>query len=166
MAKKSAAAPTTAATTALTRAGIRFTAHSYAHDPAVTDFGAEAARELGIEAARVFKTLMVATDAHGGFGIGIVPVDAMLDLKALAAALGGKRAELADPRVAERKSGYVVGGISPVGQRTALPTVVDSSAQGFETILVSGGRRGFDVELAPADLLRATGGKYGAIRRP
>jgi Cys-tRNA(Pro)/Cys-tRNA(Cys) deacylase len=164
MARKSSGAPTTAATVALLRAGIRFTPHSYAHDPAVTDFGAEAARELGIEPARIFKTLMVTTDA-AGFGIGIVPVAAMLDLKALAAALGGKRAELADPRVAERKSGYVVGGISPVGQRTALPTVLDESAAQFETILVSGGRRGFDLELTPVDLLAATNGRYGAIRR-
>ncbi|GAA4173599.1 Cys-tRNA(Pro) deacylase [Gryllotalpicola koreensis] len=164
MAKKNAA-PTTAATAALVRAGIRFTPHSYVHDPGVTDFGAEAARELGIEAARVFKTLMVATDAPGGLGIGIVPVDAMLDLKALAAALGGKKAELAESKVAERKSGYVVGGISPVGQRTPLPTVLDASAEGFATILVSGGRRGFDLELAPGDLLAVTGGVYGTIRR-
>lgn len=165
MAKESSGAPTTAATVALQRAGIRFTPHSYVHDAAVTDFGAEAARELGIEPARIFKTLMVTTDA-GGFGVGIVPVDALLDLKALAAALGGKRAELADPKVAERKSGYVVGGISPVGQKTPLPTVLDESATGFETILVSGGRRGFDLELAPADLLAVTGGRYAPIRRP
>jgi Cys-tRNA(Pro)/Cys-tRNA(Cys) deacylase len=164
MAKKSSGEPTTAATVALQRAGIRFTPHSYAHDPAVTDFGAEAARELGVDAARVFKTLMVTTDA-GGFGIGVVPVDSLLDLKAIAAALGGKRAELADPRAAERKSGYVVGGISPIGQKTPLPTVLDASAERFETILVSGGRRGFDIELAPADLLTATGGRYGRIRR-
>jgi Cys-tRNA(Pro)/Cys-tRNA(Cys) deacylase len=164
MAKRSAA-PTTAATAALARAGIRFTPHGYAHDPTVTDFGAEAVRALGIDAARVFKTLMVTTDAPGGLGIGIVPVAAMLDLKALAAALGGKRAELADPRSAERKSGYVVGGISPVGQRTPLPTVLDASAEGFETILVSGGRRGFDIELTPADLLAVTDGTYADIRR-
>jgi Cys-tRNA(Pro)/Cys-tRNA(Cys) deacylase len=163
MAKKQPAAPTTAATVALKRAGIRFTPHSYVHRSDATDFGAEAARELGIDAARVFKTLMVESDA--GLGVGIVPVDAMLDLKALATVLGGKRAELADPRVAERKSGYVVGGISPVGQKSALPTVLDASARAFETILVSGGRRGFDIELAPADLLAATGGEYGEIRR-
>jgi Cys-tRNA(Pro)/Cys-tRNA(Cys) deacylase len=163
MAKKSTAAPTTAATVALVRAGIPFTPHSYAHDAAVTDFGAEAARELGIDAARVFKTLMVESDA--GFGIGIVPVDAMLDVKALAAALGGKRAEMADPKVAERKSGYVVGGISPIGQKTALPTVLDASAEGFATILVSGGRRGFDIEIAPADLLAVTRGRFASIRR-
>lgn len=165
MAKRTPAqpGPTTAATTALARAGIRFIPHSYVHDPGVTDFGAEAARKLGVDAARVFKTLMVEADA--GFGIGVVPVDAMLDLKALAAALGGKKAELANPTVAERKSGYVVGGISPIGQRTPLPTVLDASAEDFETILVSGGRRGFDIELAPGDLLAVTGGRFAAIRR-
>lgn len=165
MAKKSPAAPTTAATAALVRAGIPFTPHSYVHDASVTDFGAEAARELGIEAARVFKTLMATTDSGSQYCIGIVPVDAMLDVKALAAALGGKRAELADPKVAERKSGYVVGGISPIGQKTALPTVLDASAEAFATILVSGGRRGFDIEIAPADLLAATKGTLAAIRR-
>jgi Cys-tRNA(Pro)/Cys-tRNA(Cys) deacylase len=168
MAKKNpagAAAPTTPATVALTRAGVPFTAHAYAHDAAVTDFGAEAARELGVDAVRVFKTLMVTTDAPGGFGIGIVPVAAMLDLKALAGALGGKRAELAEPKAAERKSGYVVGGISPLGQRTPLPTVLDASAAGFDTIFVSGGRRGFDIEIAPADLLAATRARYAPIRR-
>jgi Cys-tRNA(Pro)/Cys-tRNA(Cys) deacylase len=164
MAKKnSTSGPTTAATTALTRAGISFVPHAYAHDPAVTDFGTEAADALGIDPARVFKTLMVDTDA--GLGIGIVPVSGMLDLKALAASLGGKRAAMADLAVAERKSGYVVGGISPFGQKTALPTVLDDSALEFETILVSGGRRGFDIELSPAAVLEATGGTAARIRR-
>ena len=164
MAKKSSTAgPTTAATTALSRAGVAFVPHAYTHDPAVTDFGAEAAAALGIDAARVFKTLMVDTDA--GLGIGIVPVSGMLDLKALASALGGKKAAMADLAIAERKSGYVVGGISPFGQRTALPTVLDDSALDFDTILVSGGRRGFDIEIAPADLLAVTRGMAARIRR-
>ncbi|AXH36781.1 aminoacyl-tRNA deacylase [Humibacter sp. BT305] len=163
MAKKAAAGPTTAATTALTRAGLPYVAHTYTHDPRATDFGAEAARELGVDAGRIFKTLMVETDA--GFGIGIVSVGDLLDLKALAGALGAKRAALADQQVAERKSGYVVGGISPIGQRTPLPTVLDESASGFETVFVSGGRRGFDLELAPADLLAATRGTLALIRR-
>lgn len=145
------------------RAGIRFTPHVYEHDSAVTDFGAEAARELGAEPGRVFKTLMVETDS--GFGIGIVSVSDQLDLKALAGELGGKKAALADRAVAERKSGYVVGGISPVGQRTPLPTVLDEAATAFETIFVSGGRRGFDIELTPADLLAATRGHVARIRR-
>ncbi|KJC65091.1 Cys-tRNA(Pro) deacylase [Agreia bicolorata] len=161
--KSSASGPTTAATTALSRAGVEFVPHAYTHDPAVTDFGIEAATALGIEAERVFKTLMVDTDA--GLGIGIVPVSGMLDLKALASALGGKKAAMADLALAERKSGYVVGGISPFGQKTALPTVLDDSALEFDTILVSGGRRGFDIELAPADLLAVTRGTAARIRR-
>lgn len=163
MTKKTSAAPTTAATAALTKAGIAFTAHSYEHDPGATDFGAEAARELGVEAARVFKTLMVVSDV--GPGIGIVPVEAMLDLKALAGALGGKKADMAERAFAERRSGYVVGGISPIGQRSPAPTVLDESASVFDTVFVSGGRRGFDVELAPADLLAITRGRYAPIRR-
>lgn len=155
--------PTTAATEALRAAGISFVPHAYRHDAATTDFGAEAARELGIEPARVFKTLMVATDA--GLGIGIVSVRDQLDLKALAGELGSKKAVMADPTVAERKSGYVVGGISPIGQRTKLDTVLDEAASGFPTIFVSGGRRGFDIEIAPDDLVAATNGRIARIRR-
>lgn len=149
----------TPATAALARAGIAFTVRTYAHDPAVTDFGAEAATELGIEATRVFKTLLAEVD--GELVVAVVPVSGRLDLKALAAALGGKKARLADAAVAERKTGYVVGGISPLGQKTRLRTVLDESAFAYPAILVSGGRRGLDIELAPADLATAT----GAIRR-
>jgi Cys-tRNA(Pro)/Cys-tRNA(Cys) deacylase len=106
---------------------------------------------------------MVQTDQ--GLGIGIVPVDGLLDLKAVAAALGGKKAAMADPALAEKKSGYVVGGISPIGQRMPLPTVLDDSALDHATVFVSGGRRGFDIELTPADLLRATNGLAARIRR-
>jgi Cys-tRNA(Pro)/Cys-tRNA(Cys) deacylase len=157
------AGPTTAATLGLVRAGIRFVPHVYEHDSAATDFGPEAARELGVDAARVFKTLMVATDA--GFGIGIVSVRDQLDLKALAGALGAKKAAMADKAVAERKSGYVVGGISPIGQKTPLATVLDDAALEFATIFVSGGRRGFDIELAPLDLVAAVRGRVERIRR-
>jgi Cys-tRNA(Pro)/Cys-tRNA(Cys) deacylase len=164
MAKKNdTAGPTTAATQALRAVGIPFVPHAYRHDAAATDFGAEAARELGIEPARVFKTLMVETDA--GLGIGIVSVRDQLDLKALAGELGAKKAAMADRAVAERKSGYVVGGISPVGQRTRLDTVVDDAAREFPTIFVSGGRRGFDIEIAPDDLLAAVRGRIARIRR-
>jgi Cys-tRNA(Pro)/Cys-tRNA(Cys) deacylase len=164
MAKKSGTgAPTTAATVALTKAGIAFVPHVYVHDASASDFGAEAARELGVEPARVFKTLMVDTDA--GLGVGIVSVRDQLDLKALAAELGAKKAAMADKAVAERKSGYVVGGISPVGQKTRLPTVLDDAALAFPTIFVSGGRRGFDLEIAPAELLRAVSASVGVIRR-
>jgi Cys-tRNA(Pro)/Cys-tRNA(Cys) deacylase len=164
MAKKNdTVGPATAATQALGAAGIPFVPHAYRHDAAATDFGAEAARELGIEPARVFKTLMVETDA--GLGIGIVSVRDQLDLKALAGELGAKKASMADRAVAERKSGYVVGGISPIGQRTRLATVVDDAALEFSTIFVSGGRRGFDIEIAPGDLLTAVGGRIARIRR-
>jgi Cys-tRNA(Pro)/Cys-tRNA(Cys) deacylase len=164
MAKKpGGAGPATAATQALVKRGIAFTPHVYVHDAAATDFGAEAARELGVDAARVFKTLMVETDA--GLGIGIISVREQLDLKALAAELGAKKASMADKGVAERKSGYVVGGISPVGQKTRLPTVVDEAALEFSTIFVSGGRRGFDIEIAPADLVAAVSGNFAVIRR-
>jgi Cys-tRNA(Pro)/Cys-tRNA(Cys) deacylase len=153
----------TPATVALTAAGIPFAAHPYEHDPAAPSFGLEAAEALGVEPDRVFKTLLADTDL--GLVVGVVPVTGMLDLKALAAAVGAKRATMADPAVAERRTGYVVGGISPVGQKTAHPTVVDETAQLFDTVFVSGGKRGFDIELAPADLLTATGGSYAAIAK-
>ncbi|MWB98645.1 Cys-tRNA(Pro) deacylase [Agromyces seonyuensis] len=165
MAKTTDAAAGTPATLALTRAGIAFTAHAYAHDPRETNFGLEAAEKLGIDPDRVFKTLVVQVDGSR-LAVGIVPVSGSLDLKAIAAAVGGKRSELAPLDLAERKTGYVRGGVSPIGQKQALPTVLDESAILAETILVSGGRRGLDVELAPDDLLRATGGAYGAIARP
>lgn len=155
--------PTTAATVQLTRAGVAFTPHVYHHDDASTDYGMEAVRALGVDAARVFKTLMVDTDQ--GLAIGIVSVDSMLDLKALAAAVDAKRAVMADRAVAERKSGYVVGGISPFGQKTPLSTVLDEYAILFDTIFVSGGRRGFDIEVSPEDLLLVTAGWIAPIRR-
>ncbi|RZS82893.1 transcriptional regulator [Motilibacter rhizosphaerae] len=165
MAKRSAPAGHggTPATAALTRAGIAFTAHPYDHDPAAPSYGLEAAEVLGVEPQRVLKTLVA--DVDGRLVVGVVPVDRQLDLKALAAAVGGKRAAMADPAAAERSSGYVVGGISPVGQRKPLPTVVDASALAHETVYVSGGRRGLDLELAPQDLLRATGASAAAVAR-
>ena len=163
MAKRSDAAAGTPATLALARAGIEFTAHAYEHDPRAAEFGLEAAEKLGLDPERVFKTLLANVD--GALAVGIVPVTGMLDLKALAHALGAKRAEMADPAVAERKTGYVVGGISPIGQKTALPTVLDESAILAETIFVSGGRRGLDLELVPDDLLAVTGGRYAPIAR-
>lgn len=163
MARRADASAGTPATAALARAGIGFTAHAYDHDPRAAAYGLEAAEKLGVDPARVFKTLLAVVD--GSLAVGIVPVARQLDLKALAAALGGKRAEMADPRVAERKTGYVVGGISPIGQRSPLPTVLDESAILCETVLVSGGRRGLDLELAPDDLLAVTRGRYAPIAR-
>lgn len=154
----------TPATVALDAAGVAYTLHPYDHDPAAASFGMEAAEALGIEPARVFKTLLVETDG-GDLAVGIVPVDHELDLKAIAAAVGAKKATMADPRAAERVTGYVVGGISPIGQKRPLPTVLDDSAAGFETVLVSGGKRGLDLELAPEDLLAVTGGALRTIAR-
>ncbi|HET7397120.1 MAG TPA: Cys-tRNA(Pro) deacylase [Intrasporangium sp.] len=146
--------PSTPATVALDRLGVAYTRHPYEHDPATGSYGLEAAAALGVTPGQVFKTLLVETAA--GLAVGIVPVDRQLDLKAVAAALGVKGATMADPRQAERATGYVVGGISPVGQRRLLPTVLDETALGFETVFVSGGRRGFDLGLAPADLVTVT----------
>lgn len=153
----------TPATSVLTKLGIAFEVRSYAHDAAVTDFGREAAASLGVPAERVFKTLLA--EADGRLVVGIVPVSGMLDLKALAASAGARKAVMAEPALAERKTGYVVGGISPIGQRTRLPTVLDQSATTFDTVLVSGGRRGLDIELAPDDLARVTGATLAPITR-
>jgi len=156
----------TPATLALTQAGVAFTLHTYDHDPSVQDFGREAARQLGFDPLRVFKTLVVATGVgRPGLAVGIVPVAGSLDLKAMAQALHVKKVELADPKAAENSSGYIVGGISPIAQKTALPTVLDETAGLFDTILVSGGRRGLDIELRPDDLLRVTGGILAGIAR-
>jgi Cys-tRNA(Pro)/Cys-tRNA(Cys) deacylase len=141
--------------------------HAYDHDPAAVaaglSYGSEAALALGVDPAQVFKTLLASVD--GALTVAVLPVERRLDLKALAVAAGGKRAELANPADAERATGYVVGGISPLGQRRRLPTVVDSSATALPTMLVSAGRRGLDVGLAPADLLRLTGAVTGVIAR-
>lgn len=163
VAKKTQHGGGTPATSALDRAGIGYEIRGYEHDPSAESYGLEAAEALGVEPERVFKTLLVDTD--NGLGVGIVPVAGLLDLKAVAVALGAKKARMADATVAERTTGYVVGGISPIGQRKALPTVLDESALGFETILVSGGKRGLDIELAPKDLVRMTHGSTARIAR-
>lgn len=163
MAKKARAGGGTPATAALTAAGIAFEVRSYDHDPRVTAYGTEAAEALGVDPARVFKTLMASLDSR--LVVGIVPVTGQLDLKALARALGGSKAVMAEVAAAERATGYVAGGISPVGQKRAHPTVLDASALEHETILVSGGRRGLDVELAPHDLVAITGAVTATIGR-
>lgn len=155
----------TPATVALVAAGIAFTEHAYLHDPAAANFGLEAAEALGIsvgvEPERIFKTLLAEVD--GRLVVGIVPVTSKLDLKALAAAVGGKKAAMADAAVAERRTGYVVGGISPIGQKSVHPTVLDETAELWDTVFVSGGRRGLDLELAPRDLVRVTAATVAAI---
>lgn len=153
----------TPATVALTQAGVSFTTHTYEHDPAAASYGLEAAQVLGLDPDRVLKTLLAEVD--GRLVVGIVPVNRQLDLKALASALGGKRATMADPAAAERATGYVVGGISPLGQKRRHPTVVDESALAFDTVYVSGGRRGLDLGLSPADLVRLTSATAAPIAR-
>lgn len=140
-----------------------FTVHSYDHDPAAASYGLEAAELMGVPAERVFKTLLAEVD--GRLTVAVVPVAGQLDLKALAAAAGGKRAAMADPAAAERTTGYVVGGISPLGQRKQLPTVVDASALDHPTVFVSAGRRGLEVELDPAELVRLTRARSAPIGR-
>ncbi|HET6825095.1 MAG TPA: Cys-tRNA(Pro) deacylase [Amnibacterium sp.] len=153
----------TPATLALAALGIPFVPHPYPHAAGTSAYGAEAAAALGVEPARVLKTLVATVDDR--LVVAVVPVSTTLDLKALAAAAGGKRAALAEPATAQRRTGYVVGGISPLGQRSRLPLYLDSSALVHATVFVSGGRRGFDVELAPEDLLAATGGTAAPIAR-
>ena len=158
-----AGSPSTPATVALERAGVPYTPHVYDHHESATNFGEEAAAALGLREEQVFKTLVVSVD--GSLAVAIVPVANRLDLKAIAAAVGGKKATLADPALAEKRTGYVVGGISPVGQRSRIRTVLDDSALTYATIFVSGGRRGFDIELAPADLARVTEATSAPIAR-
>jgi Cys-tRNA(Pro)/Cys-tRNA(Cys) deacylase len=153
----------TPATVALTKAQVTFTTHAYEHDPAAVSYGTEAAEAMGVAPARVFKTLVA--DVDGKLTVAVVPVSGSLDLKALASAVGGKKAAMADPAAAERSSGYVLGGISPLGQRKPLRTVVDASALPFETVFCSAGRRGLEIELAPADLVRLTSATVAAISR-
>jgi Cys-tRNA(Pro)/Cys-tRNA(Cys) deacylase len=156
-------AAATPAVAAVAKAGVAHQLHHYDHDPRVSAFGLEAAEALGVEPARVCKTLVASVDDR--LVVGIVPVTAELDLRALAAAVGGKRAAMADPVVAARTTGYVLGGISPIGQKKRLPTVVDESAVQWPTVFVSGGRRGLEIELAPADLVQLTSGAVAPIAR-
>jgi Cys-tRNA(Pro)/Cys-tRNA(Cys) deacylase len=146
----------TPAIAAAERAGIAFRVHEYEHDPRAASFGLEAVEKLGLDPARVFKTLVA--DVDGELTVAVVPVEAQLDLRTL-----GKRARMADTKAAERATGYVTGGISPLGQRRRLPTILDESALAFETIHVSAGRRGLELELAPSDLVALTGARTAAV---
>ena len=163
MPKKTSGSTGTPATRILADAGVPHVLRTYAHDPRSSSYGLEAAAELGVEPARVFKTLLA--DVEGALVVGIVPVDRLLDLKLLAAAVGGKRAEMAEVSRVERATGYVAGGISPLGQRTTHPTVVDQSALAHATVLVSGGRRGLDVELETDTLIELTHTRVAPISR-
>ena len=153
----------TPATLLLQREGVAHTVHGYEVDASAHSYGEAAAAALGIEPERMLKTLLAEVD--GRLVCGVVPVSGSLDLKALAVAVGGKRGAMADPAAAERATGYVVGGISPLGQRSRLPTVVDETAELFDTVFVSGGRRGLSLELAPADLVRLTSAVVADVAR-
>ncbi|MDA3145829.1 Cys-tRNA(Pro) deacylase [Leucobacter sp. UCMA 4100] len=155
MAKKKAKAVTTPATQALDALGVSYSLHEYTHDPRNTDFGRECAEQLGVDEARVFKTLVVQAD--GEFAVVVIPVSNKAVFKKVAAALGAKKADLAASADAERRSGYVLGGVSPFGHRQPMRIVVDESANDWPTVFVSGGRRGLDLEIAPDALLKAAG---------
>jgi Cys-tRNA(Pro)/Cys-tRNA(Cys) deacylase len=154
----------TRATELLARRGIAHTVHRYTHDPRHPSYGQEAAEALGVPPGRVFKTLVA--DVDGALVVAVVPVAGSLDLKALAAAAGGKKAAMADPAAAERATGYVTGGITSVGLRKRLPVVIDSTALAHDTVYCSAGLRGVEIELAPADLVAAAGATVAAIGRP
>ena len=154
----------TPAVTAAKRARIEFRLLEYRHDPGAASYGLEAADALGLDPASVFKTLLAESDG-GVLVVALVPVACTLDLKALASAIGAKRAAMADPAAAERATGYVVGGISPLGQKKRLPTVIDESALALDAMHVSAGRRGLEIALAPADLVRLCDATTAPIAR-
>lgn len=153
----------TPAITLAEKQGIAHTVHSYQHDPASESYGLEAAEKLDLDPLRVFKTLVVALDS-GKLAVMVLPVSSMLSLKAAAKAAGAKKAAMADAKAVERSSGYVLGGVSPLAQKKRLPTVIDSSAQSFDTIFVSAGRRGLEIELAADDLATLTGASFAGIQ--
>ncbi len=156
----------TPATAALEAAGVSYQLHSYDHDPAVTSYGLEAAHALGIDPDRMFKTLVIDLGStRPELAVAVVPVSGQLGLKQFAAALGAKRAVLAEAGLVTRTTGYILGGVSPLGQKVALPTLIDETAELWDAIFVSAGRRGLDVELAPADLARLTQARFADIAR-
>jgi len=155
----------TPAITALKRARLAFEVLEYQHDPDAPSYGEEAAEALGLEPSQVFKTLLVSLSGHKSpLAVAVVPVTHQLSLKAIARAVGAKKAAMADTAVAEKTTGYIVGGISPIGQKKALPTVIDASAEALDKLHVSAGRRGLEVALTPADLAKITRARFFDIR--
>jgi Cys-tRNA(Pro)/Cys-tRNA(Cys) deacylase len=154
----------TPAINAARQAKVPFHIHEYAHDPKAESYGEEAAVKLGLPLERVFKTLVVSLDGRE-LAVAVVPVSGLLDMKHCAVALGAKKCDMAERKDAERSTGYVLGGISPLGQKKRLRTVIDATAQGFDTVFVSAGRRGLEIELAPADLARLTGAVFATVGR-
>ena len=150
---------------ALKRAGVEFEVHQYSHDPGAESYGREAAEKLGVDPSLVFKTLVIELDSEEA-AVAVIPVLGTLDLKSAASALGAKKAKMAEPRLVQRTTGYVLGGVSPVGQRKALRTILDEHAAGLPRIYVSGGKRGLDISLDPKDLLALTRGRVAAVMRP
>lgn len=141
---------------------IPHTVHEYSHDSTSESYGLEAAEKLGVPVERVFKTLVVNID-NGALAVGVVPVSSMLSMKLIAKAVGGKKAAMATPSDVERSTGYVLGGVSPLGQKKRLKTVIDSSAENFDTVYVSAGRRGLEIELSPEDLRMLVNGVFEQI---
>ncbi len=146
------------------KAGISHSIHEYEHDPSSAGYGNEAAKKMGIDPARVFKTLVVTIDGKM-LAVGVVPVTGMLSMKLIAKAAGGKKASMTDPQEVQRRTGYVLGGVSPLGQKNKLKTFIDASSEVFDTIYVSAGRRGLEIELSPEDLARLTGGQLVPLQQ-
>lgn len=149
---------------AANKAGISHTIHEYEHHPGSTEYGNEAAEKLRVDPARIFKTLVVSVDGKS-LAVGVVPVTRMLSMKLIAKAAGGKKAAMADPQEVQRRTGYVLGGVSPLGQKNRLKTFIDASSEAFDTIYVSAGRRGLEIELSPEDLARLTGGQLVPLQQ-